>query len=240
MKVELHVHTKYSKDSFMCFWPLLIKCRLKGIDSIAITDHNSLKGATQFAEFCLKHGNKLHVILGEEIFTNTGEIIGLYLKQEIPPGLSPKETIKLIKKQNGIVYVPHPYDKKRHRTVLHESAIQENKNFIDCIEIHNGRNISSQYDIEQRKIANKYQLTPVIGSDAHTLIEIGRNYLIMDNTELLTSNDFNKTIKGAQFHCENCLRVSHCISKFVRLLKLLIHGDFHELHRVIVRKIKGN
>ena len=240
MKVELHVHTRFSKDSFLCFWPLYIMCRIKGIEWLAITDHNCLIGALQFADFCSKHGSKLHVIPGEEIYTSEVEVIGLYLKQEIPQGLSAKETIDLIKKQNSIVYVPHPYDEMRHKTVLFESAIRENIGLIDCIEVHKGRNISPHYDEEQKKIADNYQLAPVIGSDAHTLIEIGRNYLILPELELDTPENFKMAIRASKFHTKSCVKFAHCITKFVKLSKLMLQGDFYEIRRIITRKIKRN
>ena len=65
MKLEMHVHTKYSKDSMLCFFPLYIKCRIKSINVIAITEHNNIEGAIKFQEFCRKMGNKINVIIGE-------------------------------------------------------------------------------------------------------------------------------------------------------------------------------
>ena len=82
MKLELHVHTKYSKDSFLCFWPLYLKCRIRRIRCIAITEHNNINGGVQFKKFCEKRKGKIQVIIGEEIFTNEGEIIGLFLKKK--------------------------------------------------------------------------------------------------------------------------------------------------------------
>lgn len=115
MKIELHCHTKYSDDSLLLFHALYWKCVACGIRYIAITEHNNLRGAEAFASFCRKRGNKVSVIKGEEIFTSQGEIIGLFLDSEIEPGLSPEETILRIREQNGIVYVPHPYDQKRKK-----------------------------------------------------------------------------------------------------------------------------
>lgn len=221
MKLETHVHTRYSKDSLLCFWALYVKCLIMKIDYIAITEHNNINGGINFKKFCLKHGNKVQVIVGEEIFTNSGEIIGLFLEDNISPGLSVEETIKKIKQQDGVVYIPHPYDKKREKTVLKESAISEFRDQIDCIEIHNGRNISNEYDIKQHEIAIKYGLTPVIGSDAHTWIEVGRNYMISNCCCLDNSEQFIHLIKKCSFHSAKCIKVTHEITKFAKLVKLL-------------------
>lgn len=238
MKIETHVHTKYSKDSLLCFWPLYLKCRLRGIDWIAITEHNNADGGLAFQKFCNKRGNKVHVIVGEEVFTDSGEIIGLYLQHTIAPGLTPEETIKEIRKQNGVVYVPHPYDEKRHKTVLAEDAIKRNKDLIDCIEYHNGRNISTDYDIKQKAIADKYGLTVVIGSDAHTLMEIGRNYMVCDKNDLTTPEGFKGIIESAEFHEADCLKFAHWVTKFAKTVTLIKRGKFSEICGIIIRKIK--
>lgn len=239
MKIEIHVHTKYSKDSLLSFWPLYIKCRLLDIKSIAITEHNNTKGGVEFKKFCTRHGNKVNVIVGEEIFTSEGEIIGLFLNEQITPDLSPEETIKQIKTQNGIVWVPHPYDSKRAKTVLGTAAIERCKDSIDYIEIHNGRNISPDFDIRQKEIADRYCLTGVVGSDAHTLMEIGRNYLYMESDiEPKNADEFKECLKYCSLHKSNCIKAAHKITKFAKLCKMLQGGRFHELHDIIIRKIK--
>lgn len=243
MRVEIHIHTKYSKDSLQSFWILYLKCRLKRIDVVAITEHNNIDGGIAFKEFCKKHGNKIQVIIGEEIFTDSGEIIGLFLKENIKSELSVEETINEIKKQDGVVYVPHPYDLKRNKTVLKEKYIAEFKDSIDCIEVHNGRNISTKYDVKQKEIAEKYGIKPVIGSDAHTTMEIGRNYMECDmgcEQVTLTAENFKACIPRFQFHSCECLFMAHKMTVVVKLIKLLRKGEFHELFKAIPKKIKRN
>lgn len=239
MRIETHVHTKNSKDSFQCFWPLYLKCRLKKIDAIAITEHNNIDGGVAFQKFCKKRGNKLQVIVGEEIFTDSGEIIGLFLQENIKPGLTAKETIDEIKRQSGVVYVPHPYDLKRSKTVLKENYIAEFKDSIDCIEVHNGRNVSPEYDIKQKEITDKYGINPVIGSDAHTTLEIGRNYMECEQG-IMTADYFKSCIPKFVLHPCGCLMIAHKITVCARFLKLLGKGEFHELYRVISKKFKRN
>lgn len=236
-RLEAHVHTKYSHDSLLPFWLLYLLCRACGITHIAITEHNNLKGGIAFRDYCKGKGSKLHVIVGEEVMTTQGEIIGLFLNKEIKAGLTPEQTIDEIISQNGIVYIPHPYDLKRHRTVLAEDAIARNIRKIHCIESHNGRNISPAYDDMQRKIAEKYGLTKVVGSDAHTCFEIGRNYMEVSIAPE-SQEQFLKVIANPIFRKKECLKFAHTITKFVRIVKLIQRGDFYGLYRVINKKLR--
>lgn len=237
MKLELHVHTKYSKDSFLCFLPLYLKCRLLHIDYIAITEHNNIEGALQFQKYCKLHGDKVHVIVGEEIYTQDGEIIGLFLSKNIVPGKAAVETISDIKSQNGIVLVPHPYDEKRAKTVLKECVIAENRELIDCVEVYNGRNSSLHYGNKQLEIGDRYGIPHVIGSDAHTWMEIGRNYMVVD-AQVDSPEHFKGVIETAKFHKKSCIRSAHVVTKFVKAVKLMRKGKFDELYRIVIRKFK--
>lgn len=235
MRLETHVHTKYSHDSLLCFWMLYARCMARKINYIAVTEHNNIDGAIAFKHYCKKRGDKLKVIVGEEIMTDSGEIVGLYLKETVPAGMSAADTIQKIKEQGGIVYVPHPYDEKRYKTVLSETALAENLNEIDCIECHNGRNISQSYDKKQTDIADKYKLTKVIGSDAHTFFEIGRNYMEID-VEPSNAENFKAAIKTSKFHQAKCIKACHQMTKAARVIKLVKRGAWDELYRIVNRK----
>lgn len=236
-RLEVHVHTKYSHDSILPFWLLSLFCRVRGITHVAITEHNNIKGALAFKDYCDRRGYKLRVIVGEEIMTTKGEIIGLFLSKEIRPGLSPEDTMNEVIGQKGIVYVPHPFDLKRYKTVLAEDEIAKNVNKIHCIESHNGRNISTTYDDKQKLIAEKYGITEVIGSDAHTCFEIGRNYMEV-SLPPESPNAFIQAIRNPVFHKKDCLKFAHIITKFARLIGFLQKGDFHGLYRVIDKKFR--
>lgn len=239
IKLEMHVHTRYSKDSLLSFWALYLKCRICGIDYIAITEHNNIDGAKKFEKYCKRHGCKISVIVGEEIFTSEGEIIGLFLREKIEPYLSPEKTISEIKKQGGIVYVPHPFDEKRKKTVLKEEVISRFNDKIDCIEIHNGRNIEKRYDRIQREISEKYHILGVVGSDAHTMIEIGRNYMIIDCLDnILTPNGFITMLKQGTIVEKKCIKIAHYITAIVKILKMIRKGQFNEVYHIIYRKFK--
>lgn len=235
MRLETHVHTKYSHDSLLCFWVLYARCMARKIDYIAVTEHNNIDGAIAFSHYCEKRGNKLKVIVGEEIMTDSGEIIGLYLKEQIFPGLSVSETVNEIHRQGGLVYVPHPYDEKRRKTVLRETALAENQTEIDCIECHNGRNISQSYDKKQTEIANKYGFSKVVGSDAHTVFEIGRNYMEI-NIEPCDAQHFRAAIATAELRQAKCIKICHQMTKVARVIQLVRRGEWDELYRIIARK----
>lgn len=238
-RMQLHVHTKYSHDSILSFFLLYMKCLLSKIDYIAITEHNNIDGAIAFKNYCKKRGDKVHVIIGEEIMTTEGEIIGLFLNKSIPKGLSPKETINEIKKQNGIIYIPHPYDEKRKKTVLKEIYIKKFRDSIDYIECHNGRNVSLDFSIRQSKIAEKYNLEKIIGSDAHTVFEIGRN-IIETPMKPNTPELFKIAIENSNFFPNKCLKFCHQLTKIAKGINLLKRGDTYELCRIIYKKFRPN
>ncbi|MER2105652.1 MAG: PHP domain-containing protein [Solibacillus sp.] len=235
IRVELHTHTKYSHDSMLGKWVYLLALKYKKINYIAICDHNQIKGALSYKKFLKKFG--IDVIVGEEIFTKNGEIIGLFLKEKIKPYMSVEETIKEIKRQNGIVYVPHPYDEKRYKTVLPLELIKENSMEIEVMEIHNGRNSKDYFSIKQEEIANKFpNIIKVIGSDAHCFFELGRNYLEME--KFTDKDDFLIKLSTSKFYRKKGLNIAHTITKFVRVYKMILRREFNELFRVINRRFK--
>lgn len=232
-KIEFHIHTIASKDSLQNKYFLLFMCKLRKIDCIAITDHNEIYYAQKNKCFFEKHG--LDVIVGEEIFTKDGEIIGLFLSDKILPNLSAKETVNEIKKQGGLVYIPHPYDEKRAGTVLSNSSLEKIKKYVDFMEVHNGRNYSSFFSDKQDEITQKYGFIPIVGSDAHTFYEVGRNYCVVDSIDKET---LKHSIKKASLIKNKCIKFAHVNTKFVKLIKMLMKGDFYGITRIVNKKIK--
>lgn len=237
IRLEIHCHAKFSRDSLLPFSLLYLKCRLCGINCIAITEHNNIEGAIKFREYCQKRKSDLCVIVGEEIMTESGEIIGLYLQNEISQGLSCEATIAQIIEQKGIVYIPHPYDAKRKKTVLKEECIKKFASVIDCIECHNGRNVSPLYDKKQQEIATKYGIKKVIGSDAHTFWEIGRNYMSVENIPD-TPEKFRSAISTATFHEKKCIKLCHQITRVAKLIRIIEKGKIDELYRIVDNRFR--
>lgn len=233
IRAEFHVHTRYSKDSILNKYFILLMCKLKKIKLLAITDHNEIRGAINYSKFLKKYG--IEVIVGEEIMTEYGEIIGLYLNEKIEPNLSVEDTIKLIRKQGGLTYLPHPYDEKRYKTVLKSEQQEKYQKYFDFIEIHNGRNIDEKFSIEQKKIQEKFGATRIIGSDAHTFFELGRNYLFL---EYNGKDSLVDSVKCGEIHKSKCIKYAHLVTKYARVIKMIEKGDFNGIQRIIISQCK--
>ncbi len=173
IKVDLHVHTSYSADSLTLLPFVERSARRRGLHAVAITDHNSIQGALR-----LQRESALQIIVGEEIRTSQGEVIGLFLEAHIPPGLAPRETVRLIREQNGVVCIPHPVDRLRG-SALEPTALQEILEEVDALEVLNARNTFGTDNRLARALAEQHHLLATAGSDAHHPSEIGRAYVEM-------------------------------------------------------------
>ena len=230
-KTEFHVHTRISKDSILCFWILLLMLKIKKINTIAITDHNEIKGALKCKQIFKKYN--IEVIVGEEIYTTKGEIIGLNLTKKIEKNLSPEQTIEEIENQGGIIYIPHPYDEKRFKTVFEEKYIEKFRDRIHFIEV---QNILTKFGEKQNDIANKYNITKICGSDAHTFFEIGRNYVITDKQ--INSDNIMELKNKFILKEKKCIKVSHTCTKIARIIKMIGKGEFYEIYRIINKRFE--
>ncbi len=176
IKIDLHSHSSASHDSYVspkCF----IECyQKKGFGGVAVTDHNTIHGAQEIARLAPKN---FWVIIGEEITSKEGEIIGYFLKEKIPRDLGARETIAQIKKQGGVVAIPHPCDRMRHH-VLERKILFEIIHDVDFIEIFNARNVFKNDNQKAYELAKKYQKNMSAGSDAHSTLEIGNVSLEID------------------------------------------------------------
>lgn len=165
---DLHMHTNHSSDCATTPEELLAACQESGLKAIAITDHNTITGALEVARLAPED---IHVIVGEEIKTREGEIIGLYLNAEIPRGLSAEDTIEEIRKQGGLVYVPHPFD-PLHLTPTYE-LLARNAADIDIIEVYNPRITFTSFNEKAKRLARKYDIPGGAGSDCHVVQGVG-------------------------------------------------------------------
>jgi len=172
-------------DCTMSLEQIIARCLKVGINCLSVADHNTIAGALKMKEMA-----PFSIIVGEEILTLDGEIIGFFLKQEIPSKLSVKETIARIKAQNGLVCIPHPYDRLR-LSVFRDQIFEDIMSDVDIIEVFNARSLSPGSSTRAAKLAQKYGKLASAGSDAHTLPEIGNAYVEMprfnDKDEFLAS-----------------------------------------------------
>lgn len=171
-KVDLHSHSIISHDGGISADEYEHLLSSGALDCIAITDHNE----TSFARIMHKKlGDK--IIIGEEITTTEGEIIGLYLKETIPAKLSAVETLQQIKAQDALVYIPHPYEV--FRKGLQGTTLEAIKDEIDIVEVFNGRGQMRGKPKEALSFANLYEKSMAASSDAHTIRGIGRTYSVV-------------------------------------------------------------
>jgi predicted metal-dependent phosphoesterase TrpH len=205
MKADLHCHTAASKDSLSSLQAIFAGCRRAGIDCLAITDHNRLTHVET---------TEIRIIPAEEIMTTAGEIIGLFLSQEVPAGLTPSETIARIKAQGGIVYLPHPFDHFRRSSRLDPAALREIAPQVDAVEGRNARNLLSGDDRRAQAWAAKRDLPLGAGSDAHTPNEIGTAYVELDDFDSPAS--FLASLRGSRIAGRNSPFWVHFFSSWAK------------------------
>lgn len=168
--VDLHMHTEWSHDCSTGAAELLDHAESIGLGGIAVTDHNVFGGAREAVE--LARGRNLVVIPGEEVKTDgQGEVIGLFLREEIPRGMSFADTIAAIREQGGVVYLPHPFD--RLHAIPDPATLHRHVHEIDVLEVYNARLLRDSFNDEALRFARKYRLLQGAGSDAHVLQGVG-------------------------------------------------------------------
>lgn len=166
LKTVFHVHTDHSSDCNNSVETLIQVARARKIGCLAITDHDTLSGAREMAA---KAPADLKVIIGQEVTTTTGHIIGLYLHEPIEPDLSPRETALAIKEQGGLVVVPHPYNRMFGCGLCRH--LDEVVDLIDVVEVSNAQNLRSTPNRRAEQFARHYDFPRIVGVDIH----LGRN-----------------------------------------------------------------
>ncbi len=212
LKADLHMHTAFSPD---CDTPpevVVKRCIAAGLNCIAITDHNTIRGALEVGKLA-----NFRVIVGEEIKSSAGDIIGLFLEEEIPRGLSPLETVGCIKDQGGLVMVPHPFDTIR-RGPLAPAALKQILPYVDLLEVLNARTILPR-DLERcRHLAEENSVIPTAVSDAHTPGELGSAYMELEDFDGSASS-FKDAIQTGQIMGSRSTPLVHLTTAYVKLKK---------------------
>jgi predicted metal-dependent phosphoesterase TrpH len=171
IEVDLHMHTDHSGDCATPVDVLLQTARDRGLGAIAITDHNEVSGALEARKIAEQMGD-IKVIVAEEVKTaEQGEVIGLFLEEKIPKGLTMAETIAEIRRQGGLVYVPHPFD--RFHSVPDYEHLLGIVEEIDLLEVFNPRVAVTAFNEEAVRFATKYRIVPAAGSDSHVAQGLG-------------------------------------------------------------------
>jgi glycosyltransferase involved in cell wall biosynthesis len=165
---DLHMHTDHSPDCATPVDTLLDTAKRVGLGAIAITDHNEISGALEARD----RADGIKVIVSEEVKTaDQGEVIGLFIEEKIPRGMTLQETIAEIRRQGGLVYVPHPFD--RMHSVPDYEHLLDVVGDIDAIEVFNPRVAFSAFNEEAARFAAKYRIVAGAGSDSHVVQGLG-------------------------------------------------------------------
>ena len=212
IKADLHVHTMRSIDSYMTYQQLIEACQAKGINCIAVADHGTTLGAREMSGIA-----PFKIIICEEVRTPYGEIMGMFLHEDIPDRIPVDEAIRRIREQGGLVCIPHPYDLVRPSAFRNEKALQSVADKADIIEVYNSRSLFPGTEKKARALALQHGKLISAGSDAHSPSEIG--YAIVEMQDFNGPREFLASLKDAVIHSRKSSPLIHFLSVTARLDK---------------------
>lgn len=212
---DFHVHTRFSRDSLLGEDRFIRLALERGLTHVAITNHNNVEGALAVQARVAAQGleDRLHIILGEEVSSADGEIVGIFLTETIPPGLSADETADAIHAQGGLVSIPHPYDPFR-RSHIREApllALAE-AGKIDAIEVFNSRVTFSRHNEAAALIASRYGIPGIACSDAHSGLEVAMSFNALPAFE--TADELRAALRENEWHGSRSTKLIHLTTRW--------------------------
>lgn len=213
--LDMHVHSSYSLDSILSLKEIDSYAKREGVVPI-ICDHNSIQGSEKYYQMNYFHDDRLPKIISEEIKTTGGEIIGLFLNEEIPSYLSPEETLDIIHDQGGIVVIPHPDDRYRKSAIKYKTLLPLLPK-IHAIEVYNSRTLSPGDINKAKKFANEHGLLVTGGSDAHCRWELFQTTVRIAPFD--GPKELLKNLRYADIRYKRSLPVYHALSVISRKLR---------------------
>ncbi|MBA3758687.1 PHP domain-containing protein [Candidatus Saccharibacteria bacterium] len=214
-RVDLHTHSVASPDGGISMRQYRKAFETGLLDCIAITDHNRIDFATQ-----AKAELGERIIIGEEIMTTLGEIVGLYLSEVVQPGQTPGETIAAIKAQDGIVYIPHPFETIRKG--LHPATLDAIANDVDIVEVCNGRALAQNRSQQALVWSKLNAISAAASSDAHGLHGLGRTYTSL--AEIPTQDNLVKLVN------QGVMNTSRAV------LRSLLYPKYHTMRKKLSKR----
>ena len=175
---DLHVHTSASFDSLAAPRSVVRAAASRGLTHLAITDHDRIEGALEAREIAAREESGLTIIVGQEIRTRDGDLIGVFLERPIPSGLDAREAIAEVRAQGGLVGLPHPFDRFRG-SLLNDDRMDVIAPLVDWVESHNARILVGNGNQKAAAFAAEHGLPGVAVSDAHSVMEIGVAYVAL-------------------------------------------------------------
>lgn len=173
-RVDLHCHTWFSPDGLSAPEAVIAMARRRGLDRLAITDHNTIAGALEAQRLAPDL-----IIVGEEIKTDRGELLAYFVREEIPKGTPVDEALAWLREQGAVVSVSHPFDRHRRSSALDEATLLDIVDRVDAIEVFNSRCIWPADNQQAAALAGRFRLPGTAGSDAHAAMEVGQAGLEM-------------------------------------------------------------
>lgn len=211
LHLDLHMHTVYSKDSVLSLKTLAKLLKRYNLH-VAITDHNTIKGALAFKKRFRGLGNR--IIIGEEVKTLQGEVIGLFLQDQVKPFMDVFETVDNIRSQDGLVLIPHPFDRLRRSRLKPDFLLRIKP---DIFEVFNSRTLFEKYNIQALRFARNHNLLMGVGSDAHYWFEVGSCFALVEDCS--SPRLLLKSLKNPRFVIHRNLfksLMAHGFSKFLK------------------------
>ena len=212
---DFHVHTRYSRDSLMSEDRLIRLALERGLTHVAVTNHNNVEGAVAVRDRVIAQGleDRLHIILGEEVSTSDGEVVGIFLTETIAPGSSADATADAIHAQGGLVSIPHPYDPFRRSHIGEEPLLRlADSGKIDAIEVFNSRVTFARHNQEAADLAARYRIPGIACSDAHSGLEVAMSFNALpafDNAEELRA-----ALRENEWHGSRSTKLIHLTTRW--------------------------
>jgi len=209
IRADLHSHTHFSRDGLTTPEQYVLRSAERGITCAAVSDHNNVDGA-----IAVRRLAPFKVIVSEEIRSTEGEIIGYFLRDTIPKGMTPEETVRAIRAQGGIVGVPHPFDRFRD-SPLTLKALNRIVDDVDVIEVFNARNMLQRDNLLALRYARDHGKLESAGSDSHTHGEIGSAWVEMPDFD--TPAEFLAALRQGRVHGRLSSPFVHLLSTVAKL-----------------------
>lgn len=216
-KVEFHCHSAASKDSLMSPARMITEACRRGIDRLVITDHNCIDGALRAQTLAPDR-----VVVGEEIQTTRGELLAFFVREHVPPHLTPFETIARLRSQGAFISVAHPFDLQRHGWKLPD--LLEIAPQVDAIEVFNARCLDARMNRRAAEFARQHNLPGTAGSDAHSPGELGRAVLLLP--PFSNPEELRKVIWRGQVKARLSSPLVHFTSMYARWRKRFGYKSF--------------
>jgi len=220
IRAEFHCHSHYSKDSGNTLPELIARARDIGLQRLAITDHNTIAGALE-----AHHMAPELIVVGEEILTERGELLGYYLQEEVPKSLSVEETLRRLKAQCAFIAIPHPFDVRRHGWQPQE--LLELLPEVDALETINARCWQWRKNAQAIAFAHAHAIPQIAGSDAHSLAELDLVHVelpLFHDADSLRESVRSAEISGRLLSLKEHLDASASIA-FSKIKNLIMDGN---------------